>query len=423
MVVTAEKREQNIQEVPSSISVVNDVELDNLHATQLTDYAPYIPGFQVNSLGTPGQATIALRGLAPISSGSTVSTYIDEIPVGSSGLYQRATGFQLDLLPYDIRRIEILRGPQGTLYGANSLGGLIKYVTLDPNLSTYEFRFGGGVSGVESSEDVGWDVHAGATLPLIRDQLGTRLSYARNELPGFIDNVVNGAKDINGSTQQSGLVSFLWQPNNMISMRLMALGQRIEADNNNNVFLDLHEHDVFGDLKNQVFVDEPFKKTIGVIAGTIDLNFDWATITSATGYSNTKTDQRVDATTTYGMAPALLGIPVTRTCWLRSDSGPRQVHPGAANYIQTRRRVPVAGRRFLHLRACGQCPRPFSNATERETIYRPERDSQHVGPARNPERVHRVPRDSRTQHTSLRKLSVSALVCAAPTTSRLSPRT
>ena len=182
---------------------------------------------------------------------------------------------------------------------------------LDPNLSTYEFRFGGGVSGVESSEDVGWDVHAGATLPLIRDQLGTRLSYARNELPGFIDNVVNGAKDINGSTQQSGLVSFLWQPNNMISMRLMALGQRIEADNNNNVFLDLHEHDVFGDLKNQVFVDEPFKKTIGVIAGTIDLNFDWATITSATGYSNTKTDQRVDATTTYGMAPALLGIPVS----------------------------------------------------------------------------------------------------------------
>ena len=311
VVVTAEKREQNIQEVPASISVINDVEIDNLHATQLTDYAPYIPGFQVNSLGTPGQATIALRGLAPLSSGSTVSTYIDEIPVGSSGIYQRATVFQLDLLPYDIRRIEILRGPQGTLYGANSLGGLIKYVTLDPSLSTPEFRFGGGVSGVASSDDLGWDVHAGATLPLIRDQLGTRLSYSRNELPGFIDNVVNGAKDINSSTQQSGLVSFLWHPNDMISMRLIALGQRIEADNNSNVFLDLHEHEVFGDLKNQVFVDEPFEKTIGVIAATIDLNFDWATITSATGYSNTKTDQRVDATTTYGMAPALLGIPVS----------------------------------------------------------------------------------------------------------------
>jgi iron complex outermembrane recepter protein len=312
VIVTASKREENIQEVPSSLSVINDVELDNLHATQLTDYAPYIPGFQVNSLGTPGQASIALRGLAPISSGSTVSTYIDEIPVGSSGIYQRATVFQLDLLPYDIRRVEILRGPQGTLYGANSLGGLVKYVTLDPSLSTREFRLGGGLSGVAGSDDLGWDVHAGATLPLIADQLGVRLSYSRNELPGFIDNVVNGAKDINSSTQQSALVSLLWRPNDLVSVRLLGLGQRIEADNNNSVFLDVsREQPVLGDLKNQVFVDEPFKKTIGLIAGTVDVNFGWATLTSATGYSNTKTDQRVDATTTYGQAPILLGLPLT----------------------------------------------------------------------------------------------------------------
>ena len=311
VVVTASKREEDIQEVPSSVSVINDVELDNLHATQLTDYAPYVPGLQVNSLGTPGQVSIALRGLAPISSGSTVSTYIDEIPVGSSGLYQRATTFQLDLLPYDIRRVEILRGPQGTLYGANSLGGLLKYVTLDPSLSDSEFRFGGGLFGVAESDDLGWDVHGGATFPLIRDQLGARLSYARTELPGFIDNVVNGSKDINSSTQQSALVSFLYRPNDILSIQLLALGQRIEADNNNNVFLDLNEHEVFGDLKNQVFVNEPFKKTIGLIAATIDVNLGGAILTSATGYSNTKTDQRVDATTTYGDAPMLLGFPFT----------------------------------------------------------------------------------------------------------------
>ena len=167
IVVTAEKREENIQEVPGSVSVINDVELDNLHSTQLTNYAPYIPGLQVNSLGTPGQVTIALRGLAPLSSGSTVATYIDESPVGSSGIYQRATVFELDLLPYDIRRVEILRGPQGTLYGANSLGGLLKYVTLDPDLSQREFRFGGGISGLEGSDDLGWDVHIGRNLPLI----------------------------------------------------------------------------------------------------------------------------------------------------------------------------------------------------------------------------------------------------------------
>ena len=67
VVVTAEKREQNIQEVPASISVINDVELDNLHATQLTDYAPYIPGFQVNSGGSPAQSM--LRWIASFETG------------------------------------------------------------------------------------------------------------------------------------------------------------------------------------------------------------------------------------------------------------------------------------------------------------------------------------------------------------------
>src|SRR5947199_10737009 len=86
VVVTAEKREQNIQDVPSSISVVNDVELDNLHATQLTDYAPYMPGFQVNSLASPGQTVISLRSLADITSSATAATSIDETPMGRSGI-------------------------------------------------------------------------------------------------------------------------------------------------------------------------------------------------------------------------------------------------------------------------------------------------------------------------------------------------
>ncbi len=91
IVVTANKREENIQEVPSSVSAINDVELENLHATQLTNYAPYVPGLQVNSGGAPGETQIALRGLAALQAGSSVATYIDETPVGSSGLYQQAS--------------------------------------------------------------------------------------------------------------------------------------------------------------------------------------------------------------------------------------------------------------------------------------------------------------------------------------------
>jgi iron complex outermembrane recepter protein len=310
VVVTAEKREQNIQEVPSSISVINDVELDNLHATQLTDYAPYIPGFQVNSGGSPGQTFITLRGLADITSGATVATYIDETPMGSSGIYQRADVNELDLLPYDIRRVEILRGPQGTLYGANSIGGLIKYVTLDPSLTTEEFHIGGGISGVEHGDQPGWDTHIGGTVPLANGTLGLRLSYARNEAAGFIDNVVNGDHGINDYNQQAALVGLLWQPNENIRIRFTAIGQRIESDNNANVLLNPKTLDpLFGDLTNEIFVNEPYTKNVGLVAATVNLNFGWADLTSATGYLNTRTDQRLDTTLNLLDFPALLGLP------------------------------------------------------------------------------------------------------------------
>src|SRR5438552_14254668 len=310
VVVTAEKREQNIQEVPSSISVINDVELDNLHATQLTDYAPYIPGFQVNSAGSPGQTIISLRGLADISSGATVATYIDETPMGSSGIYQRADINELDLLPYDIRRVEILRGPQGTLYGANSIGGLIKYVTLDPSLTTEEFHIGGGISGVEHGDQPGWDAHIGGTVPLANGTVGLRLSYARNDSAGFIDNVVNGEHGINDFNQQAALVGLLCQPNENIRHRFTALGQRIESDNNATVPLNPKNLDpLFGDLTNQIFVNEPYTKNVGLVAATLNLNFGWADLTSATAYLNTRTDQRLDVTLNLVDLPPSLGFP------------------------------------------------------------------------------------------------------------------
>ena len=308
IVVTANKREEDVREVPASVTAFDDVELENLHATDLSDYAAYIPSLQVNSVGAPGRTSIALRGITTLSSGSTVGTYIDETPVGSSGLYQTAVSFQLDLLPYDIRRVEVLRGPQGTLYGANSIGGLIKYVTPDPSLTTREFHVGGGLSGTQNAGDPGWDVHAVADVPLVQDQLGVRVSYARNELPGFIDNVANGQHGINAATQQSGHIAVLWKPIEAITVRLSAFGQRIESDNNAVVALDpVTERPLYGDLKNRVDVNEPFKKDIGLIALTVDWDLGWATITSASSYADTTTKARLDVTQSFGQFPLLVG--------------------------------------------------------------------------------------------------------------------
>jgi outer membrane receptor protein involved in Fe transport len=146
IIVTAEKRSEDIQEVPMSISVIGEDELENLHATQLTDFAGYIPGFIVQDGGAPGQATLALRGIPPISAGSTVATYIDETPLGSSSNYGAGSSIILDLLPYDFQSFEVLRGPQGTLYGATSLGGLVRYTTKAPDADRAFGTFGADVS-------------------------------------------------------------------------------------------------------------------------------------------------------------------------------------------------------------------------------------------------------------------------------------
>src|SRR3546814_14287956 len=99
----------------------------------------------VSNGGTPGQTTITLRGVAPLNASQTVGIYLDDAPVGSSALYNRAGQFTIDLMPYDLERIEVLKGPQGTLYGASSIGGLVKYFTVQPD--TREFKVRAGVEG------------------------------------------------------------------------------------------------------------------------------------------------------------------------------------------------------------------------------------------------------------------------------------
>jgi outer membrane receptor protein involved in Fe transport len=137
VLVTAQKRTENMQDVPASVSVFDSGRVRQLHATTILDYAAYIPGLNVSSGGSPGQTMITLRGIAPVGPGAVVGYYVDDTPLGSSSNYGGAREFGLDLMPYDVDRIEVLRGPQGTLYGAGAMGGLLKYVLRRPNPSGF----------------------------------------------------------------------------------------------------------------------------------------------------------------------------------------------------------------------------------------------------------------------------------------------
>ncbi|MDH5823321.1 TonB-dependent receptor [Luteimonas sp. RD2P54] len=309
VVVTANKRVENIRTVGSSISLIGEQQLENLNAARMSDYADYVPGLQVQDNGAPGLTSVSMRGISALSSGATVGTYVDEVPLGSSGLYQAATTLALDLLPYDIGRIEVLRGPQGTLYGAGAMGGLIKYVTREPDTAAREFRVGGGLSTVSGGGN-GWSGRAGANLPLSDDRMALRVSYGRHEGAGYTDSAIDGEQDINDSVQTSARAAFGWY-GDAFTMRVSALRQTIDADDRAEVALDPDTYQpLFGELDGRLWVRQPFSKEFDLYALTLDWDLGWADFVSASGWSDTTTDIQLDATIPYGeVANLLLGLP------------------------------------------------------------------------------------------------------------------
>ncbi|WP_158238349.1 MULTISPECIES: TonB-dependent receptor [Luteimonas] len=309
VVVTANKRVENVRDVGASISVINERQLENMGASSLSDYAALIPGLQVQSSGTPGLTSVSLRGISALSSGATVATYIDEVPVGSSGIYQSAGSLMLDLLPYDISRVEVLRGPQGTLYGAGAIGGLLKYVTRSPDLVHDEFRIGfGGRSVADGGQD--WNGRIGASVPLQEDRLGLRMSFARNGLPGYTDNAIDGRRDINDSEQVGGRAALSWD-GDTVDADLAVLHQRINAGDRAVVALDADTYaPLGGEFEGRSWQRQPFSKELTLTSLSVTWDLGWADLVSATGWSETETLDQIDATVQFGeVADLLLGLP------------------------------------------------------------------------------------------------------------------
>lgn len=309
IIVTAQKRLENLQTVPASVSVLGGERIAQSSPTGIADYGAYMPGLTVSSGGTPGQVSLALRGVAPVGPGATVGTYIDDTPLGSSANYARAAIYALDLFPYDIQQVEVLRGPQGTLYGASTMGGLLKYVTRKPDLDDTEVRLGTDLSTTDSASGINWGLRGQANLPLIADRLAVQASLYRQKNQGYIDNSRNGEDDINDSTQKGARIALLWRPAEPVTVRLQALFQNTDSRNNAVVAYDATtDQPIAGKLDSRYYMDQPFKKDLDLYTATIDWDLDFAGLTSASSYSTAKVETVQDASSIYGVAfPALSG--------------------------------------------------------------------------------------------------------------------
>ena len=139
IIVTAQKREEAILDIPQSVTVVSGETLERQHATTFQDYISQVPGLSMQQ-SEPGAGRLVLRGVNTGGVASTVAVYVDETPFGSSSGLVNGAVLAGDFDTFDIARIEVLRGPQGTLYGASSLGGVLKFVTNAPVLGVVSAR-------------------------------------------------------------------------------------------------------------------------------------------------------------------------------------------------------------------------------------------------------------------------------------------
>ena len=147
IVVTAQKREEKLHDVPMGITAISSDQLQKEQLISLADLQSKVPGLSLTNI-EPGITRLTLRGQNVGGVGSTVTTYIDDTPFGSSNALANGFGFSGDFDTWDMQRIEVLRGPQGTLYGAGSEGGLLKYVTNAPDPSQFAAAVQAGGEGV-----------------------------------------------------------------------------------------------------------------------------------------------------------------------------------------------------------------------------------------------------------------------------------
>jgi len=171
VLVTSEKRTEPIQTIPISITALSSDALEGLRVENFLDVAPLVPGLTVTQ-DTPGQTRITLRGINTGGVASTVGVYLDDVPFGSSTGLANGGVVAGDFDTFDVARIEVLRGPQGTLYGASSLGGVFKYITNAPSTTGVEARFLGSTETVQDGA-LGYSLKGLVTVPL-SDQFALR---------------------------------------------------------------------------------------------------------------------------------------------------------------------------------------------------------------------------------------------------------
>ncbi|HTY48416.1 MAG TPA: TonB-dependent receptor [Steroidobacteraceae bacterium] len=292
VIVTAQKRAQDTKDVPVSVGVVDADTLADLHVDSTEDVTRLIPGISfahasVGAANGPGQDVLSIRGISSTVGNPTVGTYIDEVPIIT------ITGYEGSPEPMlvDIDRIEVLRGPQGTLYGASSEGGTIRFITVQPDSHALGGSFGQELSGTDHG-GFNYDSTGVINLPVVEDKFALRLSAKFGSDSGYIDRYALEGSLADGTAYpgallQSGVnsdqklavdVKGLWTVADGFTVTPAILFQRYDLSDTNAFMPSLGYYNEF----NQVRASDSDAMTVPSL--TVRKSLGFADLTSVTGY-------------------------------------------------------------------------------------------------------------------------------------------
>ncbi|MFC4311920.1 TonB-dependent receptor domain-containing protein [Steroidobacter flavus] len=298
VLVTAQKRAERLQDVPVPVTSISTDMLSERGQLRLQDYYNKIPGLNLTLVGDVSSPSIAIRG---VTTGGfvnpTVGVVVDDIPFGASTAAGNGNNglISSDIDPSELSRVEVLRGPQGTLYGASSMGGLLKYVTADPSTE----RVGGnvqlGTSSVHNGE-MGYVARGSINIPL-SDTFAIRASGNTRRDAGYIDNIQTGQNDVNRTDSYGGRISALWRPAENFSVKLSALYQNSEREGSSDTHLPPPIGRVAGlkDLEQSALIDSGgYEQEFQAYSAIVTAKLGNAELTSLTGYSTSDLMTAVD---------------------------------------------------------------------------------------------------------------------------------
>ena len=288
VMVTANRRREPERDVPMHVDTVQAATLQQLGVKNLNDYVSYQPGVFFASAGGTGQGELVMRGVSTGNQTSpTVSLYIDDVPVGGSTVYAASATFLFDPALLDLDHIEFLYGPQGTLYGAGSMGGLVKYVTVKPDLSGFSGNVGGDVSNTNRG-GTSYSEHASVNIPLVKDKAALRVSVVDQHLTGVYRAVGETPAGGADRTHTKGArVQLEIDPTDKLTLNVTAMAQKIMADGLSMGDFNLQGQPISGGPYNRALNHrEPFTQTLQLYSFHAGYDFDGATVDWITSYQD-----------------------------------------------------------------------------------------------------------------------------------------